>query len=350
MSSRRIPNRSQLDLDRRTFLKTTGTAAIAAAVPSLGHASVAKKDAPEVYVKDLYETLTEAQRKEICFAWDYVDNASGRGLLRTHIANNWEITDKYIASSFYTKRQQELIRAIFEGLFQPEWVPKIEKQLLDDGGGYGVSQSIAIFGKPGNDKFQFVMTGRHLTARCDGNSTEHVAFGGPIFYGHAPGGVYEKVGHPGNVFWYQALEANKVYQMLEGKQRKRAVVPRRPIEAAVDFQGPGGAFPGLPVAEMTIDQIGQVERTLTGLLAPYRNADQERVRACLKAQGGLEKCSLAFYGDGQLGAGRAWDNWRLEGPSFVWYFRGEPHVHVWVNVADDPRVELNAGGVRGRRG
>jgi hypothetical protein len=34
---------------------------------------------------------------------------------------------------------------------------------------------------------------------------------------------------------------------------------------------------------------------------------------------------------------------RLEGP-FVWYFRGYPHVHVWVNVADDASVKLNAPG------
>jgi hypothetical protein len=26
----------------------------------------------------------------------------------------------------------------------------------------------------------------------------------------------------------------------------------------------------------------------------------------------------------------------------VWYFRGNPHVHVWVNIADSPNVELNA--------
>jgi hypothetical protein len=39
-----------------------------------------------------------------------------------------------------------------------------------------------------------------------------------------------------------------------------------------------------------------------------------------------------------------WDNWRIEGPSFVWYYRGCPHVHVWVNVADDAGVKLNARG------
>jgi hypothetical protein len=101
-------------------------------------------------------------------------------------------------------------------------------------------------------------------------------------------------------------------------------------------------FPGIPLADMTSDQKGQVEKKLASLLAPYRNADQEEVRACLKAQGGLEKCWLAFYSEGDLGDDGEWDNWRLEGPSFVWYFRGTPHVHVWVHVADSPKVELNA--------
>ena len=65
---------------------------------------------------------------------------------------------------------------------------------------------------------------------------------------------------------------------------------------------------------------------------------------CLKTQGGLDRCVLSFYEDGDIGEDQVWDNWRLEGPSFVWYFRGEPHVHVWVNIADDPSVPLNAKG------
>ena len=51
---------------------------------------------------------------------------------------------------------------------------------------------------------------------------------------------------------------------------------------------------------------------------------------------------LAFYEEADLGHDKVWDNWRLEGPSFVWHFRGKPHVHIWINVADDPGVELNA--------
>ena len=45
--------------------------------------------------------------------------------------------------------------------------------------------SVAIFGEPGSGKFQFVLTGRHCTRRCDGDSVEGAAFGGPLFYGHA---------------------------------------------------------------------------------------------------------------------------------------------------------------------
>ena len=63
---------------------------------------------------------------------------------------------------------------------------------------------------------------------------------------------------------------------------------------------------------------------------------------CLGVQGGLDQCHLAFYEEGDLGNDGVYDNWRLEGPSFVWYFRGRPHVHVWVNVADDPSPKLNA--------
>ena len=90
--------------------------------------------------------------------------------------------------------------------------------------------------------------------------------------------------------------------------------------------------------------LGPHEPHLTSLIEPYRKEDQDEVLECLKKQGGLEACSLAFYKDGDIGDDGEWDNWRLEGPSFVWYFRGYPHVHVWVNVADDASVKLNAQG------
>jgi hypothetical protein len=334
--------------DRRDFLKTVGvTAAVASAglplfATAKAQAAPSAKSAAETAVSALYEKLTDEQKKAMCFDWDYKD--SKRGLLRTFVSNNWQITPQHIRSDFYTKEQQKIIHDIFKGMINPDWYTKFLRQLKDDTGGkeWGEDQSIAIFGKPGSDKFEFVMTGRHMTLRADGHTAESVAFGGPIFYGHAASGFDEKVHHPGNVFWAQAVLANKVYELLDDKQQKKALVAKRPKEAAVEFHGDKGGFPGIPVAELADDQKKSLQKVLDALIEPFRTEDQDEVKVCLKKQGGIDKCSLAFYEEGDIGNDKEWDNWRLEGPSFVWYFRGEPHVHVWVNVASDPKIPLNA--------
>jgi hypothetical protein len=339
-------------VDRRDFIRTVGVTAAAAAagVPlwatARALAAPSPSSAAETAVKALYETLTDEQKKVICFDWDFKDKDPDRGLLRTHVSNNWNITKPYIISDFYTKKQQDIIHDIFVGMINPDWYKKFLKQLKDDTGGkeWGERQSIAIFGKPGGDKFEFVMTGRHMTLRADGHTADHVAFGGPIFYGHAASGFNEKVHHPDNVFWPQAVMANKVYGMLDKKQQEKALVARLPDESAVAFQGEKGKFPGVPVQELADDQKKELQKVLAALLDPYRKDDQDEAMECLKKQGGLDKCSLAFYKEGDIGDDGEWDNWRLEGPSFVWYFRGYPHVHVWVNVADDPSVPTNAKG------
>lgn len=323
---------------RRDFLRVAGAAGLAAATPGLLRAEPAQS--AESLVDVLYGTLSDAQKKEICFAWDYQD--AERGLLRTRISNNWQITQPSIGSEFYSKEQQDIIRQIFEGIIQPDWHARIDQQLEDDAGGYGREQSIAIFGQPGTNQFEFVMTGRHMTLRCDGNSAEHMAFGGPIFYGHAANGFNEEANHPGNVFWPQALAANELFQMLDGKQRELALVESRPAEQAVGFRGTAGGFPGIPVGELSSDQQENAQKILQLLLEPYRQSDQEEALACLQAQGGLTGCSLAFYKEGDIGNDGVWDCWRLEGPSFVWYFRGEPHVHVWVNISDSADIQTNA--------
>jgi len=334
---------------RRTFLEQAGKATLAAgaALYSTGFPALAAelttvtKPTSESLVALLYESFSPRQLEKVCFAWDYQDQ--DRGLLRTRVANNWDITGHYINDKFYSNDQRAMIRGIFEGLFQPEWHARIDKQLDDDSGGYGESNSIAIFGKPGSDKFEFVLTGRHMTVRCDGNTADHVAFGGPIFYGHAADGFDEDRDHPGNVFWPQAVEANKLYQALDGKQQKLALVQHGlPKEQQVGFRGTEGQFQGLPLTELSTDQRERVQEVLRKLVEPYRQSDRDEVTACLKKQGGLDACHLAFYEQGDIGKDGVWDNWRLEGPSFVWHYRGAPHVHVWVNIADDPTVKLNA--------
>lgn len=139
----------------------------------------------------------------------------------------------------------------------------------------------------------------------------------------------------------QAVEANKLYKMLDGKQQKLALVEKLPVEERVEFRGTSKPVPGIPLTEFSPDQKAELQRVLEKLIEPYRQSDKDEALACLKAQGGLDHCALAFYKEGDIGDDGVWDCWRLEGPSFVWYFRGTPHVHVWVNVAHDPSVATN---------
>lgn len=331
-------------INRRKFLESTATAAAVLAGGSALHhkayaAEATAKPTAETVVGQLYQTLDDAQRKAVTFDWDHKDPK--RGLLRNFVANNWNITKPEIISDFYSDEQRELITKVFESIVHPDWHERYYQQLEDDAGGFGNEQSIAIFGKPGDGKFEMVITGRHMTLRCDGNSADHVAFGGPIFYGHAPA-FNEGKDHIDNVFWNQAVQANKLYQMLDGKQQKDALLAKTPREQAVAFRGPGANIPGLPVTDMSSDQKEHLQKVVGTLLEMYRTSDQEEAMACLKTQGGLDSCCLSFYSDNDIGKDGVWDNWRLEGPSFVWHYRGAPHVHVWVNVADSHKVKLNA--------
>lgn len=312
------------DFSRRHFVKAVGAAAIATGVaPLLPRALAAPTatSAAETAAKRLYDSLTDAQHKEICFDFDHA--------LRGKINANWAITKPTI-SEFFSKDQQAAIDEIFRGVTSPDGYERFLKQMDSDAGGFG-EYHVALFGSPGSGKFEFEMTGRHLTIRADGDSVENVAFGGPIVYGHGEGD--SEPGLPGNVFYYQTKKANEVFAALDGKQREKALLPKAPREDQVPVQGPQAAFPGIAVGELSKDQQDLVEQVIKVILAPYRTEDVEEALAILKAEGGLGKLHAAFYQAGDIGGDQEWDIWRLEGPGFVWHFRGAPHVHAYVNIA-----------------
>ena len=41
---------------------------------------------------------------------------------------------------------------------------------------------------------------------------------------------------------------------------------------------------------------------------------------------------MAFSKKQDLANDGTWDVWRIEGPAFVWHFRGAPHVHAYINI------------------
>src|SRR5262249_23898589 len=130
---------------------------------------------------------------------------------------------------------------------------------------------VAVFGTPGSGAFEWELTGRHVTLRVDGDSVEGVAFVGPIIYGHGAGDSQK--GLPGNVYYYQTKKANEVFQALDGTQRKSALQPKAPSEAAVPVQGKSGKFPGLSLGDLSRDQKELVESVIKVILAPYREDD-----------------------------------------------------------------------------
>ncbi len=320
------------DIDRRRFLKSValGSVGLAAttAVPKLSSPLMAVPDLSlrsETLVATLHKSLTPEQRQKVAFPFG--------DPLQSKVDNNWLITPEKIGE-FFNRDQQAMITEIFQGLHNPEFVDKVMYHINEDAGGLA-NYSVALFGEPGSGNFEFVLTGRHCTVRCDGDSVEGEAFGGPIFYGHASQSFNEKPDHPKNVYWYQGKRANEVFQALDGKQRELALLgdPREEkATATVELKKRGQKLEGLPVADMTRDQKELVEKVLHDLLLPFRESDRTTAMADIKARGGFDELSMAFYKNLDIGNDGVWDVWQLESPSMVWYFRGAPHVHVWVDI------------------
>lgn len=301
-------------MDRRKFLQAVG-------------ASVVAPGQPETLVATLHKSLRPDQKKVVAFPFDHP--------LRSKVDNNWQIT-KTIADVF-DKDQQAMIRDIYKGLHSAEYVDKVYEATVHDQQGDGLEGgcSVALFGEPGTGKFEFVLTGRHVTRRCDGDSVAGAAFGGPMFYGHQPGPKFmEDPKHTGNAYWFQAMRANDVFEALDGKQRTAALLASPRAEKASDtvkLSGKKKGLPGVPLAELSADQKALVGKVLRDLLAPFRKGDADEAMKLVEGQG-MDNLHMAFFKAEDLGGDGIWDIWQVEGPSMLWYFRGAPHVHVWAHI------------------
>ena len=361
-------------LHRRELLRVGGLAlgglslpglmqSVKGAEPRPGHTrDAADEEASSATpLRALYASLTAEQKRQMCFEWDRPGFT--KLPLRLHVTNNWNISPVSITS--FGKEQQQLIEDVIASVLRPGWPEKLKRQARDDTGQTWGNQKVAIFGQPDKGPCQMIVTGFHLTLRATCETSPPAAFHGAICHGHQPSGFDEKVGHPNNIFWFQSQFANQVYQaldkparqqalitkdmpfyMVDGKIDRRHILPGTklpmPLEPDVRFQGPNGQFPGLPIREMNAEAKQLAVQTIEGMLQPYRPVYQQQVWRCLEKQGGLETCSMAFYEQRDLGADGEWDNWRIEGPAFVWYFRGAPHVHSWIHVADNPETPVTS--------
>ena len=308
------------DFGRRAFLTTAAGAALAgSAMPLLSRVASAAptaKSPAELAVAELYKTLDESQRKLVVLPLD--------SPLRTKVHPNWHITNAKIGG--FSEAQQEIIHKIIKGITSEDGYGRFVRQMKNDAGSVN-NYSIAIFGDPAGEQFEFELTGRHLTMRADGDTLGGGAFGGPIVYGHAAKGNSDK-----NLFSYQTKRANEVFQALDKEQRVKALLDKSPGQT-VALGEKDAARRGVSGKDLSDDQKELVGAVLRDILMPYREADVDEAMALIEADGGIDSLSLSFYRQGDLDDDGVWDVWRIEGPSMATHFRGAPHVHAFINIA-----------------
>jgi hypothetical protein len=328
-------------VDRRNFLRVGAAGAAAAALvgaagvsavnaaPAAEKSEKRKAKPAEDLVRELYASLKDEQKKKVVLAYD----DGGKGLpTRMHMVN---VPLKGIRiGDNYTKPQQELIEKIVKAMSSgDDGYHQISREGTWDGSRAFTGCGAVIFGNPTKDEYAFVFSGHHLTIRCDGNFSDGVGFGGPMYYGHTPYGYSAD-----NCFYYQTKAVVKLYKALSGKQQTQATVKQREKGEAKELKDSvklrkEDKCRGIPAGELTKDQLALAEEVMRAVLKPFRGEDVDEVMAIVKKNGGMEKIRFGFYPDGATNPKAPWHFWRLEGPGFVWNYRVLDHVHTYVNIS-----------------
>jgi len=328
--------RIKLPQTRREFIAfiSAGTAALAAGGKLLADDASKKRPAKpaEALIRELHETLTPDQKKQLVLPWDHKRDKDG-DLTRLSTFNS-PVNGKRIGDEF-TKPQQALVKQILLSILSgDDALERLSRHGNWDSSGSFEGCGCTIFGEPSDDnKFAWVFSGHHLTLRCDGNSEPGAAFGGPVYYGHSAAGYSDQ-----NVYRYQTKLVQSVYEALDAKQQLQAVADKNPGDGrkGIEFPKTDAAKPGIGYDELSGDQQKLVETVMRELLGPFRKEDADEVLDIVKANGGMEEIHLAFYKDGRSKDDEVkWHFWRLEGPGFIWNYRVLPHVHCFVNISSN---------------
>jgi hypothetical protein len=103
----------------------------------------------------------------------------------------------------------------------------------------------------------------------------------------------------------------------------------------------------VPVAALADPGKALTRELVEGILSTYPARDVAYAWRCIEENGGLDALFLSYYEDGEVGGSGEYQIFRLEGPAAVFFFRGFPHVHAFVNVALDGDHPLSVGEILG---
>lgn len=275
-------------------------------------------------VMELHDSLSTRQRDMLCLPAK--DHRRHKGM-----QSDWFVRPDNIGRAL-RPAQRELALDVFRELHSPEYGSEVERQVAEDNHAPGVEGvSLAFFGEPdASEGLGLVFAGRHVTRRWEAQSSD--PFSGTVFCGHASGTFNETPDHPGNVYWYQALAANRLLRTLNGPDRERALAGRASLDVPECLKRPRTRR-GLSFARLDAERL-ELARALVHAIVvrPFRPSHAQRALAAIEARGGIERFHMHFFAEEDLGQDGVYDNFEVWGPGFHCNFRGAPHSHCWLKV------------------
>jgi len=288
-------------------------------------------DPVDVLARRLYASFDSGQRADTCVAYDHP-------MRQYHNRGVWGGGRSVVVG--FTRDQRKILTDLLYSGLSVEGRGRVPEEDLTRWSGVQAMR-VLVSGDPTAGPYQIILTGVHLNLRLGGKSREGAAFGGPQVYGDQRGN--EIAGLPGNVYRDQFLLAQRLLRSLDNGRRKLAVLEKAPVQTQIELQGRNGSFPGIPVAELMPEGKSQVRDIVERIFSTYPPDDVAYARQCLDANGGIDALFLSYYQHGQDGDIFEGQVFRLEGPAAVFYFRGYPHVHAFLNVAMDGDAPLSVG-------
>lgn len=285
----------------------------------------------DVLARRLYTGLDPEQRAEACVDYNHP-------LRQYHNRGVWG-GGRSVVFGFNRQQRQILTDLLYAGL-SSEGRERVPEEYFTRWTGVH-SMRVLICGDPAAAPYQVVLTGAHLNLRLGGKSREGAAFGGPQVYGDQRGN--ERPGLPGNLYRDQFLLGQRLLRSLDAGRKKQALLEEAPVQTQIQLQGRHGSFPGIPVAGLAPEGKALARELVERIFSTYPADDVTYARECLAANGGISALFLSYYAHGEDGEIPEGQVFRLEGPSAVFYFRGYPHVHAFLNVTMDGDAPLSVG-------
>jgi hypothetical protein len=287
---------------------------------------------PDVLARRFFDSLSADDRRRACVAYDHplrqYHNRGiwGGGVWVQPLSLGWD--QRRMLTDLLHAGLSEAGRARVPEEYYTRW-PGVH------------SMHVLLCGDPSNPPYQLILTGAHLNLRIGGRSREGAAFGGPLVYGDQRGD--SRPGLPGNLYRFQLETAQRLFLSLSPEQQRLAVKETSPVQTDIQLQGSEGSFAGVQVSGLAPESRAIAREMVGAMLSTYPADDVAYAWSCLERNGGVEGLHLAYYQDSAMEGSRQLHNIRLEGPAAVFYFRGFPHVHAFVNVGLDPDAPLSVG-------